>query len=73
MIQIDWDEFKEYKKFSMRKDNFEILLEFIKSYYNVALPQDVYDMLHEDETAQMMLDKRSIGDAIALEKYLYKL
>ena len=73
MIQIDWDEFKEYKKFSVRKDNFEILLEFIKSYYNVALPQDVYDMLHEDETAQMMLKKRSINDAVALENYLYKL
>ncbi len=73
MVKIDWDEFKEYKKLSVRNDNFEILLEFIKSYYNAVLPQDIYDMLHADETAQMMLDKRSIKDSVALENYLYKL
>ena len=73
MVRIDWDEFKEYKKLSVRDDNFEILLEFIKSYYNAVLPQDIYDMLHADETAQMMLDKRSIKDSVALENYLYKL
>ncbi len=73
MVRIDWDEFKEYKKLSVRNDNFEILLEFIKSYYNAVLPQDIYDMLHADETAQMMLDKRSIKDSVALENYLYKL
>ncbi len=73
MVRIDWDEFKEYKKLSVRDDNFEILLEFIKSYYNAVLPQDIYDMLHADETAQMMLDKRSIKDSVALENYFYKL
>ena len=73
MVRIDWDEYKEYKKFSVRNDNFEVLLEFVKSYYNVVLPQDIYDMLHADDTAQMMLDKRSISDAVALENYLYKL
>lgn len=73
VLRIDWDEFKEFKKTSVRSDNFEILLEFIKSYYHIVLPQDVYDMLRADDTAQMMLDKRSIKDAVALENYLYKL
>ena len=73
MLKIDWDEFKEYKKFSIRDDNFEILLDFMKSYYHIVLPQDIYDVLREDDTAQMMLDKRSIHDAVALENFLYKL
>ncbi len=73
MVRIDWDEFKEYKKLSVRNDNFEILLEFVKSYYNIVLPQDIYDMLRADDTAQLMLDKRTINDAVALESYLYKL
>ena len=73
MLKIDWDEYKEYKKYSVRNDNFEVLLEFIKSYYNIVLPQDIYDMLHSDDTAQLMLDKRSINDAVALEDFLYKL
>ena len=73
MAKIDWDEYKEYKKFSMKKDNFEILLEFMKSYYNMNAPQEMYDMLHADDTAQMMLNKRSIVDAEALENFLYKL
>jgi len=73
VVRIDWDEFKEYKKLSVRNDNFEILLEFVKSYYNIVLPQDIYDMLRADDTAQLMLDKRTINDAVALESYLYKL
>jgi len=73
LLKIDWQEYKEFKKFSVRDDNFEILLEFIKSYYHVVLPQDIYDMLHSDDTAQLMLDKRSIKDAVDLEDFLYKL
>ena len=73
MVRIDWDEFKEYKKVTLREDNFEILLEFIKSYYNMIHPSDIYEMLSADATAQMMLEKRDIGDAEALENYLFKI
>ena len=73
MVQIDWDEYKAFKKFTMKKDNFEILLEFIKSYYNITSPQEMYDMLRVDDIAQMMLEKRSIKDSEALENFLYKL
>ena len=73
MLKIDWDEYKEYKKYSVREDNFEILLEFIKSYYHMVLPQDIFDMLQADETAELMLKKRSINDAVDLENFLYKL
>jgi len=73
MARIDWDEYKEYKKFSMKKDNFEILLEFMKSYYNMNNPKEMYETLKADDIAQMMLEKRSITDAEALENFLFKL
>lgn len=73
MARIDWDEYKEYKKTSVRNDNFEILLEFMKSYYNMTNPTEMYDVLRADDIAEMMLAKRSIVDAESLETILYKI
>jgi len=73
MIKINWDEYKEHKKYSVRDDNFEILLEFMKSFYNMNNPSDIYEVFREDETAVMMLNKRNIKDAEDLENYLFKL
>jgi len=73
VIKINWDEFKEYKKYSQREDNFEIALDFLKSYYNMSNPFDMYDALREDAIGEMMLSKRGISDAEGLENYLYKL
>ena len=72
MVRINWDEFKEYKKYSQSKDNFEILLSFMKSYYNMVSPVDIYESLAADGLAQMMLEKRSIDSAAKLEEFLYK-
>ncbi len=73
LADINWNEYKEYKKYTSKNDNFVILLDFIKSYYNMNNTFDVFDMLHEDETAQMMLEKRNITDAEKLESYINKL
>lgn len=73
MTKIDWDEYKEYKKTSVYEDNFEILLEFMKSYYNMMNPSEIYDTLRADDIAEMMLDKRCINDAESLESLLYKI
>lgn len=73
MVKIDWDEYKEFKLYSVRSDNFEILLDFLKSYYNLANPYDLFDVLIEDDIAQMMLQKRSINDALSLEYFMRKL
>jgi hypothetical protein len=73
MIKINWDEYKEHKKYSVRDDNFEILLEFMKSFYNMNNPSDIYEVFREDETAVLMLNKRDIKDAEDLENYLFKL
>lgn len=72
MITIDWDEYKEYKRYSVRDDNFEVLLDFIKSYYSVTHPSDMYETLNGDATAKMMLEKRKLKDAEDLEIFLRK-
>jgi len=73
MIKVNWDEYKEHKRYSVRNDNFEILLEFMKSFYNMTNPTDIYETLAADDIASMMLEKRSIKDAEDLENYLFKL
>ena len=73
MIKINWDEYKEHKQYSVRNDNFEILLEFMKSFYNMSSPMDMYEVFVADDIASMMLQKRNIKDAEDLENYLFKL
>lgn len=72
MIQINWDEYKEYKRSSHKEENFEILIDFIKSYYNMTNPSDIYKSLVNDSLAQMMLEKHNIGDDEAMENYLFR-
>ena len=72
MIQINWDEFKEYKLHIHKKENFDILLDFIKSYYNMTNPSDVYDSLAHDGLGQMMLEKHDITDDEAMENYMFQ-
>jgi hypothetical protein len=75
MSKIDWD---EYKKFKYERnnpdelDNFETLLEFLRSFYNKTSSFEVFDILNEDELGKMMLDKREMSRPEDLEKYLYK-
>ena len=73
MIKINWDEYKEHKKYSVRDDNFEILLEFMKSFYNMNSPMDMYEAFVADDIASMMLQKRNIKNIEDLENYLFKL
>ncbi|MBL1244035.1 MAG: hypothetical protein COA39_006545 [Sulfurimonas sp.] len=70
MIRIDWDEYKEHKKMSVRNDNFEILIEFLKSYYNMYSPNELFTTLKNDDIACMMLNKRSITNAAGMEQFL---
>lgn len=75
MSKINWDEYKKYKheRPNLKKlDNFEVLLEFLRSFYNKTSAFDVFDMLEEDEIGKMMLDKRDITQPEHLEDLLYK-
>jgi len=73
--RINWDEYKQYKKQrtdSTKLDNFEVLLEFLRSYYNMTCAFDVFEILDLDELGKMMLEKRNIKEAEDLEDYLHK-
>jgi len=70
---IDWAEFKTYRTSSTKEqDNFMMLLDFLKSYYNMFSVLDIYDTLRADDTAKMMLDKRDIKTPEALESFLFQ-
>ncbi|PHS58136.1 MAG: hypothetical protein COB17_03855 [Sulfurimonas sp.] len=72
MTKINWDEFKEYKRgHSKAADNFLVLLNFMQSYYNMLSVNEIYETLSSDDLALMMLKKRDLKDAVALEKFLY--
>jgi hypothetical protein len=73
MININWDEYKYFKATNdSTKDNFTILIEFLKSFYNMSNIYDLYNTLSQDSLSVMMLDKRDITDAVSLEKYILK-
>lgn len=73
MTEINWDEFKFFKQYSENKsDNFEILLEFLKSHYKMTSPKEMYETMANDDTALLMLNKREINSLEDLEKRLYK-
>jgi len=73
LYSIDWDEFKIFKKHTSKEgDNFELLLEFLKSFYNMTSPQEMYDTMARDDIAPMMLKKRDIKSSADLEKILFK-
>jgi len=73
LTEIDWNEFKFFKQYSNKKDdNFEVLLDFLKSYYKMTSITEIYETIANDETAQLMLAKRDIDSAEALEKHIFR-
>ncbi|MFA5233910.1 MAG: hypothetical protein WC390_05850 [Sulfurimonas sp.] len=73
MTEINWEEFKFFKQYSDKKnDNFEVLLDFLKSHYKMTSPKEMYETMANDDTALLMLNKREINSLEDLEKRLYK-
>ena len=72
MAAFDWDEYKEFKKFSGKDDKLQVAIDFMKSYYNMSSPRELYEMLKEDDIGQMMLEKRDITDAEGLENFMFQ-
>lgn len=73
LIKINWDDFKFFKQYSDKKDdNFEVLLDFLKSHYKMTSPKEMYETMANDDTAFLMLNKREINSLEDLEKRLYK-
>ncbi len=74
-MKINWEDFKTFKhKYDnpLKKDNFALLIEFLRSFYNVTDINELYTSLKDDELSVLMLEKRHISSAVSLEKYLAK-
>lgn len=71
MVKINWDEFKEFRAHSNKQaDNFTTLIYFMKSYYNVINPTEIFESFKEDDLAVMMLEKRDINCSADLESFI---
>jgi hypothetical protein len=74
MVRINWDEYKEFKAESnIKGDNFVILINFMRSYYNMSSPRDMFESFANDDLALMMLQKREIESPADLEHFLFKM
>ncbi|MCX6052455.1 MAG: hypothetical protein NTZ60_08055 [Campylobacterales bacterium] len=74
MIKINWDEFKSYKQeVKSKDDNFIALVNFMRSYYNMSSPREMFESFASDDLAVMMLEKRDISSPSDLESYLGKI
>jgi len=73
VIEINWNDFKFFKQYSEKKsDNFEVLLDFLKSHYKMTSPKEMYETMQNDDTALLMLEKREMYRIEDLEKHLFK-
>jgi hypothetical protein len=72
LATFDWNEYKEFKKFTNKEDKLQVAIDFIRSYYNMSSPRDIYDMLAEDDIGKMMLEKREITEAEDLENFMFQ-
>ena len=73
MVEISWEEFKEYKKYSVVDDKFLILLDFMKSFYNLTNPIELFEIFQDDPLAEIMLKKRDIKTPEELESFMFSL
>ncbi|MFT5836097.1 MAG: hypothetical protein ACI9RG_000991 [Sulfurimonas sp.] len=71
MATFDWNEYKEFRKFSSQEDKLKVAIDFIRSYYKLSSTSDLYNMLSNDDIGQMMLAKRNITDAEGLENFMF--
>ena len=76
MIEINWEEFKLHKQAKFLKendkDNFDILIDFLRSYYKITSVNEIFETISQDEVGKLMLIKRNLTEIEPFEKYLYK-
>ena len=72
MATFNWEEYKEFKKFTHETDKLKIAIDFIKSFYNTNSPSEMYNLLIRDEIGEMMLSKRDIKSPSDFENFMFQ-
>ena len=74
-MQIDWQEYKEFRihrEEAGEKDKFYILIEFLKSFYNLHSLEQIYEIVKKDTLSSLMLKKNNILSYNDFEDYIQK-
>lgn len=72
MLTFNWDEYKEFKQHTSQTDKLKIAIDFMRSYYNMSSPNEMFRMLIADELGEMILNKREITSSEKLENFMYE-
>ena len=72
MLTFNWDEYKEFRQHTSQTDKLKIAIDFMKSYYNITSPDEMYKMLQADDVGEMILNKREITSSDELENFMYQ-
>ncbi len=72
MVTIDWKEYKAYKAHSHKEDRLAILVDFLRSYYNMNNPNDIFDAIVKDDTGQMLLERKDISTVESFESFMLR-
>ncbi|MGD9969041.1 MAG: hypothetical protein AB7S65_01170 [Sulfuricurvum sp.] len=75
MDAINWKQFKIFKEKYVNTaglDNFLLLIEFIRTLDNLISPDDMFEILDNDDLSRQMLQKRSLDNPVELQEFLYK-
>jgi hypothetical protein len=72
VLTFNWDEYKEFKKHTSQTDKLKIAIDFMRSYYNISSPYEMFGMLKADELGEMLLNKREITSSDELENFMYQ-
>jgi 5'-deoxynucleotidase YfbR-like HD superfamily hydrolase len=72
LASIDWDEYKEFKRFAVKEDKLAVLVDFLKSYYNATNAREMFELMQGDHIAEMLLERKDISSAEALEDFIFK-
>lgn len=72
MAEFSWEEYKEFRQTTSQTDKLKIAIDFMRSYYNITNPKDMFHMLAADDIGLMMLNKRNISSADGLESFMYQ-
>lgn len=72
MVEFSWEEYKEFRQTTSQTDKLKIAIDFMRSYYNITHPREMFNMLHADDIGEMMLNKRDIKSPDQLESFMYQ-
>lgn len=71
-MSINWQEFKYFKAYTKKSDNFEAIVDFLQSYCRISSSHEIFEIMLSDDIAKQMLHKRDMLTLESFENYLFR-